>query len=325
DDKSILEENLNENDSTDNKKDKNVIYLEKKKDKVIIRDPKHSNFSFLAGLGKVVVFFGKFIAGMILFSLAILLLILAGLLACSFLFIKTGLMFISLFILLIGCILFSIIIMEGLYNFIVSKRINKTKVFILTIVSIIMIGLGGGFSMIAVTEFDYVEKEVPKEKETFEVEMNDNLKVHSTCYYCDYIFVEKNIDNVQIEVEYPVYENVSVYNYNDFINIYSYRNDSEIMKLIRTVIKDINEKKISNYSDTFKVVIIASKENISKIKGNTEEYYDELDRLREENYSLIEKNEYLENLLESSSLNLVYDDNGNIVGINDDNYEEEIE
>ena len=262
---------------------------------------------------------------MILFSLAILLLILVGLLACSFLFIKTGLMFVSLFILLIGCILFSIIIMEGLYNFIVSKRINKTKVFILTIVSTIMIGLGGGFSMIAVTEFDYVEKEVPKEKETFEVEMNDNLKVHSTCYYCDYIFVEKNIDNVQIEVEYPVYENVSVYNYNDFINIYPYRNDSETMKLIRTVIKDINEKKISNYNDTFKVVITASKENISKIKGNTEEYYDELDRLREENYSLIEKKEYLENLLESSSLNLVYDDNGNIVGINDDNYEEEIE
>ena len=97
------------------------------------------------------------------------------------------------------------------------------------------------------------------------------------------------------------------------------------MKLIRTVIKDINEKKISNYNDTFKVVITASKENISKIKGNTEEYYDELDRLREENYSLIEKKEYLENLLESSSLNLVYDDNGNIVGINDDNYEEEIE
>lgn len=325
DDKSIPEENINENDSTDSKKDKNVIYLEKKKDKVIIRDPKHSNFSFLSGLGKIVVFFGKFIAGMILFSLAILLLILVGLLACSFLFIKTGLMFVSLFILLIGCILFSIIIMEGIYNFIVSKRINKTKVFILTIVSTIMIGLGGGFSMIAVTEFDYVEKEVPKEKETFEVEMNDNLKVHSTCYYCDYIFVEKNIDNVQIEVEYPVYENVSVYNYNDFINIYPYRNDSETMKLIRTVIKDINEKKISNYNDTFKVVITASKENISKIKGNTEEYYDELDRLREENYSLIEKNEYLENLLESSSLNLVYDDNGNIVGINDDNYEEEIE
>ena len=331
-DKDTLDENLNEIDLSNNKDEKNIVYLEKKKDKVIIRDPKHSNFSFLSGLGKVVIFFGKFIAGILLFSLVFLLLGLVALLACSFLFVKTGLMFISMFILLIGCIAFNVLIIEILYNFIVNKRINKTKVFIISIISIIMIGLGGGFSVVSVTKFDYVEKEIPKEKETFEIEMNDNLKLYNDCFYCDYVFVEKDIDNINIEVEYPIYKKVSVYSYNDFINIYSYRNDSETMKLIRSIIKDINDKKIYSYFDSYKVVITASTENISKIKENTQKYYDEVDRLRDENnslryeiYDLDERNRYLESLLESSSLNVIYDDNGNIIGIDDNNYEKSTE
>lgn len=52
----------------DTKKEK--IILEKKKEKVVIRDPKHSEYKFLTGLGKVMLWFVKLIVAFILVGFA---------------------------------------------------------------------------------------------------------------------------------------------------------------------------------------------------------------------------------------------------------------
>ena len=127
-----------------------------------------------------------------------------------------------------------------------------------------------------------------------------------------------------IEVTTPIYQSVSVNTFDNFINIFWYPNESQFMEFIRSVIKDINNKKISNYSDKFEVTFYGSKENIAKLKENTFSYYDEVnnitkwaDNLEDENNKLKKDIYNLESILKNSSLDLVYDDEGNIIAINE--------
>ena len=127
-----------------------------------------------------------------------------------------------------------------------------------------------------------------------------------------------------IEVTTPIYQSVSVNTFDNFINIFWYLNESQFMEFIRSVIKDINNKKISNYSDKFEVIFYGSKENIAKLKENTFSYYDEVnnitewaDNLEDENNKLKKDIYNLESILKNSSLDLVYDDEGNIIAINE--------
>lgn len=69
-----------------------------------------------------------------------------------------------------------------------------------------------------------------------------------------------------IEITTPIYQSVSVNTFDNFINIFWYPNESQFMEFIRSVIKDINNKKNSNYSDKFEVTFYGSKENIAKLK-----------------------------------------------------------
>ncbi len=112
-----------------------------------------------------------------------------------------------------------------------------------------------------------------------------------------------------IEVTTPIYQSVSVNTFDNFINIFWYLNESQFMEFIRSVIKDINNKKISNYSDKFEVIFYGSKENIAKLKENTFSYYDEVnnitewaDNLEDENNKLKKDIYNLESILKNSSL-----------------------
>lgn len=323
------ESNREPEENTTDKEDKidnenHKIYLEKRQEKIIIRDPKHSEFKFLSGLGKLVLFFCKCMACFLLVSFAFLFLFFVACMAFSFLFFKTGLLFISVFVVLLGCILLNYVLLELIYNFIVSKKMNKSKIFVLSILSIFFIGFGTGLSLVAATEFDYVEKEVSLVKDTYELDMRDNLRFYGAYHYHNITYVEKDIPNVVLEVEHPDYTRVSFSDNNDFIGIYVYGKDTEIMNLIRTIIKDINDKKISSYNDDYQVVVYSSKENIEKMKDNTEKYYDRNERLMEENENLREENNQLneriydlEEIIENSSADVLYDNEGKITGIQD--------
>ncbi len=253
--------------TNENEDKKNKIILEKKKEKIVIRDPKHSEYKFITGMGKVILGFIKIMALFILFGFSCTMVCLVVCIPICFLVFRNLLLFISLIIGLCGAILFNYVILEILYSFIVNRKWNKTRIFLSTIVSFIFIGIGGGLVLVSVTEFDVVQKEVDLVKSSYEFEMRDDFIIDR--YYGNKVdFVCKDIDNVEIEVEYGDIYNVSVYSIGNNIYIDMYSDDTMLFKYIRSVIENVNNKKIPSYEADISVIVYANSENIEKLKEN---------------------------------------------------------
>ena len=109
-----------------------------------------------------------------------------------FLIAKSGFLFLGLLISLLGLIGINIVILELLYNFIVNRKLSKTRVFIVSILSIVILGLGIGTSVMSFNSFEYLdEQDVDTIKDVYKVDMNNELYLgfHSVSY------VEKDIKN----------------------------------------------------------------------------------------------------------------------------------
>lgn len=295
-----------------------------KKEKIIIRDPKHSEFKFLSTLGKVILFFLKMMTCFVLLFFAFCLICFIFCFAVSFLFVKTGLLFISFVISILGMIMLDVIILELLYNFIVSKKISKSKIFIVSILSLVMVGLGSGMSLIALTDFDYVESSNSLVKDNYEIEMSDDYYLSTMYEFNDVKFVEKDIDNIEIEVWHPFFVLSNLQVSNNYIDIYTVTKDTEIMNIFRMIIKDINSKKITSYSSNSHIYVYASKKNIAKLHENRKKYNDyiaSLERQIEKDNDKMEDLELrikeLENIILNNNLQVIYEDGKIVDAYND--------
>lgn len=318
-------------DKKEENKEKNKIILEKRPEKVIIRDPKHTEFSFIRMLGKMVLWCLKFMTFFIVLADAACLVGFAMCLVLSFAIFKTGMLFWGVFLVILGCVIFSIITLEILWNFIVSKSLNKTRVFITLLISIIMFGAGLGLSTLSIKDFEFVEEKVELNKDVYEVDMKDNLIINNNTVIN---YVEKDIPNIQIEVEHTKYVNplirehsykdVSVDNKEVTYNIVdvSYRQDGEILNYFREILDDFNHKKISNMEYGSNVVVYANKENLEAIKNNSDSHHKYIKYLRERIYELENNNNDLErnndvltNYIEAKDGYIIYDKNENVINV----------
>ena len=264
----VKEDNNTENEqdtqNENEKKDNSKILLENKKEKIIIRDPNHSGSKFLTGLAKMIVFGIKFIVGCIAVGFCCSFVGLAILLALSFMFVKTGLVFLGSFLGIISAMLINFVILEVFYNFIVSKKCFKTRMAIMFVIGLIVGGMSIGMILIGVTKFDYVE-DYDENEDTYNVPMTENLCID---YWNNGIeYEETDSSDVKIVVKHSEFTRTEINNENEMINIYSYQDESKIMEQLRKTIKDINNKQIKGYSNP-KVYVYSSKENIEKIKQN---------------------------------------------------------
>ena len=135
---------------------KEKIYLEKKKEKIIIRDPNHSQYKFIKGILKSVILFIKlFAVGMVMmFAFSLIFFVIS--LVLSFLIVKTGLLFFGTIITIISCIIINLLILYVLYKFIFSKKTRKNLTAIVFVSSLILMGLGIGFMTISIKNFNYI-------------------------------------------------------------------------------------------------------------------------------------------------------------------------
>lgn len=327
---STNEKDITEEENTEDEKmaeetsnDNNKIILEKKKEKIVIRDPKNANFNFFAGLGKVLLFIAKFFISWVLLFFVIWFIAMITCLAMSFLFIKTGLLFIGFLIAIIGCISLCAILIELMYNFIFNRKNSKTRIFIIGIISLIGIGLGTGLCFVGISDFDIIEQNDDLVSNEYIFKMQDNLMVSRLYnYYNTVEYVEENREDVRIVVEHSKYYTTSLEEEDGFIYIYDYVEDEEITKLIRLFIKDFNNKKITTYSGEHKIIVYASKENIENMKNNRKEYFNNVDRInklledsRKEYDRLKTDNELLESILEDNNYIIVKDSNDRIIDI----------
>lgn len=240
------------------------VILEKKIEKVVIRDPNHSGDRFVTSIIKGIISVIKLFTCFIGFLGCISLLSLVICLVLSFLIIKTGVFFVGIFIGLIAIITLNLLVITCLYNFVVNKKLNKRKIGIIGILSIIMCGVGIGISLIGITQFDiinnidynyYIEK-------TIKMDMDEDLFIYDASEY-----IVSDIDDIEIVVKYsPLYEvNKEIYGNGIYIN--RYLDTNNLMKSVRMTIDDLNKKQIIDYSN-YKIYVYANEKNIETLKNN---------------------------------------------------------
>lgn len=255
------------------------IYIEKKKEKVVIRDPKHSEYRFISGMIKGLLWCIKGIVLLFAFSLCCMLIGLVITLVVSFLIVKTGIFFVGIFITILACIIMTVLFLVIAFNFIMNRKNKKKIVLITLILSVVLMGFGPGLAVIGFIDFDYIDDithPVYKDDELI-FPMQEDLIIYDIYYYHDnsIIYVEENREDIRIAYKHTEYYqlNYTQYNSNE-LELYFNNTNPNILKTGRDWLKDINNKKIINYEKA-RFYIYASKENIEKLKQNREKYFEE--------------------------------------------------
>ena len=300
-----LEDNKNDSnevkDNNENKdnKENNKILLSKEKEKIIIRDPEHSQSGFITGIVKFIILCLKGIAIFTELCLSFSFVFFVVLLTLSLLFIKTGLLFIGGFIGTVACIVINYVLLEILFNFVMDKKNHKNRIGIMLLSSLVAGGISIGLILIGVTQFKVNQEIIDEVEDTYNFNMNENIMVLG--YNCDIKFVEEEREDVKVCVKYSLYSDVDVEKEEDTIVIRDRGTGDNSFEIIKAIIKDINNKQINNYYEIAKVQIYASKDNIEKIKQNRideREKVNTLNQLNEENRKLKNQVEELQNKLD---------------------------
>ncbi len=290
-------ENIESKDELETKEEKNnndKIAFNKKNDKIIIRDPKHSEYKFFNLLFKIIVYFFKFIMICIVLSLACVLVGLFASLVISFLLYKTGVFFIGLVSILLSSGFITIIIMLLMLNFIFNRKSNKKEIIWGFIISMIVFGVGCGLVFNGSLNFEVSDNYEPNLKiVTKEYNMQKNLIPfpHSNI---EIEYTESNINNIKIDYSVNKYCNID--DNIDDNEIMAWSNCTNITKIAKETLKYINNKKLVPLNnDITKITIYASKNNIDILKNNRNKYYEEIKRYDEERNSYEEEIDKLSN------------------------------
>ena len=136
--------------------EKKVVKNEENNEKVIIRDPKHSEYRFINYIAKVFVFCVKMFVSIfgIIFCFSFV-----GFALCfilSFLIIKSGLLFFGVIIGLISLIVMNYVILNFIYDFVFSHKSKKVLLAVMFVVSLFVLGCGIGLSLIGVSNFEII-------------------------------------------------------------------------------------------------------------------------------------------------------------------------
>ena len=279
----------NEEEQKEEKKE-----LKKDNKKIIIRDPEHSEYRFINGLFKIILFIIKFFCAIFAVSTSFVLIGLFIAFVSSFLIAKTGLFFFGILLSILSAIIITIIILLLFLNFIFNRKNDKKKMIWSFIISLITLGIGIGLIINGALDFaiDFDGKSMLETKK-LEFAMKEDTFIN-----WDVNYVEKNIKN--IEVEYQINKYCELFEYSRGENgIHLTTTCSNPDKAIKEVLHELNKKKIIGFNDIpVEVTVYASKENIKKMKKNYNEYLKSAENRNEEIEEYEERIESLEEELE---------------------------
>lgn len=242
--------------------DENKIDYSKKEEKIIIRDPKHSNYSIF---NFVIKLFTMGFKGLILFATFFVIFVLIGLFAgfaASFVIYKTGLFFIGIALSFLSSGIICVIITLLFLNFVFDRKNDKKKIIWSLIISLVAFGIGCGMTCLGFMDFEF--KEV-KDLKSIEMEMEEDLYIRE---FQNIEYIEEERDNIKLEFKINKGYNVSYHDENQYgVLLYTYC-DSRF-KVIKSFIDNLNNKKIINIEDSISdIKVYGNKSNINKIKDN---------------------------------------------------------
>jgi len=245
-------------------KNNNMIF-KKNEEKIIIRDPKHSEYKFINGLFKVIVTIIKFFTLCFSTILFVSLIFLFVAVIISFLFFKTGILFIGLLSSILSASVINIILILLLLNFVFNRKNNKKKMIWSFIISLIMFGMGIGLVLIGTLSFDYIENDKSILKtDVLEIDMKSDLTFE---HYPNIEYIESNNRNIKIEYTINKYCDIKFDDRNS--NIYFWSSCENPIDIVKEVINKINDKKIISLTNEINdIKLYTTRENINILKNN---------------------------------------------------------
>lgn len=260
----------------ENKIDSENKYLfRNNENKIIIRDPKHSEYKFINGIFKTIIIFIKFFVLCFSVMLFMTLICLFISFILSFLVAKTGIFFIGLLLAILSSAIINIILILLLLNFVFNRKNDKKKMIYSFVISLIIFGIGIGLILVGILNFEYVKNDQDILKTDYiELDMRNDLIIQS---YFKIEYIESDNNNIKIEYKINKYCDINysdLYDSSDHV-LYLWGNCDNPIKLVKEVINEFNNKKIiSVNNEVYDVKIYSTKENIELLNNNYKNYLD---------------------------------------------------
>lgn len=229
-------EEVKEEKKEEEKKEKEIINAEpKKNDRIVIRDPEHRPFAFLSPIAKFITNLFKFLIGCIgvLFVGSLIFFVIVFVISIYLGTIND--LFGGVIIALLAVIVFNILLIEIVYRFVNSIKVNKLRVFIQGLMCIIVGSIGVGLTILEFKNIDFIEYGDTK----YYVETSDlvrfdkNINTLSISYNYDTVLVVD--DTLSNELRFNVIHNKDLSEYKYDIG------ESNITFTINNKVNSIND------------------------------------------------------------------------------------
>ena len=247
-----------------------------KKEKVIIRDPKHASISFINLLWKMVIGLAKIINSFFLLGLSCLLVFYTISIAFLSYHIQYDIIFLWVSIVIFGLFVINLLIMSYSYNFIFNKPILIKKPFYILIISLITIGISSGLTLVKFTSYNIIHKHHDLERisNIQYVKTEEIDKIYINYYnYNNFTFeIDNNLNQLKIEIiNIKDFETGNIRIFNDkearTLDIYQYSNIMNFMDYYPIMINNLKKGDIRIFDGSeIEIKITLSQKDFDKIE-----------------------------------------------------------
>ncbi len=271
-------------------------FIEKKKNKIIIRDPKHSTYSFFEMLAKLVVWLIK--AFVIFFAIPCVFCFVAiSFVSVFFLWhIKDGIFFLGLALALLGGLAINYLVLKCIYYFVLGLKYPVQKIFICFIIGLILIGGGGALSFCNYLTFEKsnIKDELKTTKTIQELQketiLTDNVVLNFLEQGNVKLLEDNTMEDVRVEIEHYETLKCQLHHsqyfsgvtdelngepvYYDNYSLYLYSNDGFVEEF-NYLINSLRDKKRIDfeYENNYQVTVYASSDMIRVLEDNYHKFY----------------------------------------------------
>lgn len=248
-----------------------------KKEKIVIRDPKHSTFRFFEFLTKVVILFIKLFVVFIGIMAVVAFVFCISLVVISLCHVSYGSVFVFFAIALIGCAFIGYVVLNFIYNFLFDRKIHFKILFIVFIVGLIGIGIGGGLSISTIMNYDYVEGEDLEYsiKDQY-ISIEDNTVIAYRNNDIHYV-IDNSLKKAKMEIKEFEDFDYHLDHYQEknekgetihYYYLYYFYKDE--YRTYKQILEDIKNQKIRNYHSMPEITVYISQEDYNKLLLNEE-------------------------------------------------------
>lgn len=246
------------------------------KERIVIRDPKHSSSTFLDVLATIAIAIIKFMAFFLIIPFVLLFILFTVIIFLLVCYLKYGIIFFTAIIGILGLLGVSYIFIRLLYSFIFSRKQNFKRIFIIFISSLVLLGAGIGLTLGIYMTFDEVN-DLAKEFQTSQVvhiEMTKDTVLNSDNIVYN---IDDSVKDIRLESKYVKCNTEKDLLYNpkrQVWYIYSYQDTDRMLKLLAYDVKNKNKRDYNKLFES-KINVTVSKKNYDILIDNYSNYLSE--------------------------------------------------